>query len=292
MSRRSVKSAVHDRLVALPLWLAVLLPVLTWLALAQGLPRLGHGLAVKMGVMLAPAWAAIVAVICLCGWAFGVRQRMLMREVDSLEALRALDWKQLERMVGALYRALGYSVSESWKGGADGGVDLDVRRGAEHMVVQCKQWRTRRVPVEKARELWGIVASEEASGGILVTCGTFTPDAEAFARGKNLQLVDGAALLALLKQSRTDVGPAADATMRGPAEVAAGPDATARAKVAAPEATAHGPAGVAAASDAGSSCPRCGGPMVRRTARKGARVGTSFWGCSAYPRCRGTRDPI
>lgn len=31
-------------------------------------------------------------------------------------------------------------------------------------------------------------------------------------------------------------------------------------------------------------CPRCGRPMVKRTGRYGG-----FWGCTSYPRCRGTR---
>ncbi len=38
------------------------------------------------------------------------------------------------------------------------------------------------------------------------------------------------------------------------------------------------------------NCPRCGKPMVRRTARVGANAGQSFWGCSAYPDCTGTRS--
>jgi hypothetical protein len=35
------------------------------------------------------------------------------------------------------------------------------------------------------------------------------------------------------------------------------------------------------------SCPRCGSAMVLRKAGKGSRVGSAFWGCSKYPRCRG-----
>lgn len=48
----------------------------------------------------------------------------------------------------------------------------------------------------------------------------------------------------------------------------------------------------AGASSAGSSpaCPQCNAPMVMRTARKGAKAGSSFWGCSRYPQCRGTLD--
>lgn len=34
-------------------------------------------------------------------------------------------------------------------------------------------------------------------------------------------------------------------------------------------------------------CPKCGAPMVKRTARRGPRAGTPFYGCSNYPKCRG-----
>ncbi len=37
-------------------------------------------------------------------------------------------------------------------------------------------------------------------------------------------------------------------------------------------------------------CPDCGQPMVRRHARSGRNAGRDFWGCSAYPACRGTRE--
>jgi restriction system protein len=38
------------------------------------------------------------------------------------------------------------------------------------------------------------------------------------------------------------------------------------------------------------NCPKCGKALVLRTARKGKRAGSQFWGCSAYPSCLGTRD--
>jgi four helix bundle suffix protein len=37
------------------------------------------------------------------------------------------------------------------------------------------------------------------------------------------------------------------------------------------------------------ACPLCGKPMALRTARKGQRAGSQFWGCSGYPECKGTR---
>ena len=41
------------------------------------------------------------------------------------------------------------------------------------------------------------------------------------------------------------------------------------------------------------ACPKCGKPMRLRTARQGTNAGQTFWGCTAYPDCTGTRraDP-
>jgi hypothetical protein len=36
-------------------------------------------------------------------------------------------------------------------------------------------------------------------------------------------------------------------------------------------------------------CPVCNSLMVKRLARRGSRSGSTFWGCSNYPKCRGTR---
>ena len=35
------------------------------------------------------------------------------------------------------------------------------------------------------------------------------------------------------------------------------------------------------------TCPKCGGPMASRANRQ---TGQRFWGCRAFPECKGTRD--
>lgn len=50
------------------------------------------------------------------------------------------------------------------------------------------------------------------------------------------------------------------------------------------------PAQPSVSATATPNCPQCGSVMRRRTARRGARVGKQFWGCSRYPNCRGTRN--
>jgi len=37
------------------------------------------------------------------------------------------------------------------------------------------------------------------------------------------------------------------------------------------------------------NCPDCSKPMRRRSAQKGTHAGSAFWGCSAYPECKGIR---
>ena len=37
-------------------------------------------------------------------------------------------------------------------------------------------------------------------------------------------------------------------------------------------------------------CPRCGGKLVIRTAKKGKRAGKQLWGCSNFPKCRFTEN--
>ncbi|MBN2703173.1 MAG: four helix bundle protein [Pontiellaceae bacterium] len=36
------------------------------------------------------------------------------------------------------------------------------------------------------------------------------------------------------------------------------------------------------------ACPQCGKPMALRTAKSGKNEGKQFWGCTAYPDCKGT----
>ena len=45
-----------------------------------------------------------------------------------------------------------------------------------------------------------------------------------------------------------------------------------------------------AQKDAERICPRCGKPLVLRTARKGPNAGKPFYGCSGYPACRYTLE--
>lgn len=156
-------------------------------------------------------------------------------------------------------------MTETGGGGADGGVDLVLRRGGEKFLVQCKQWRALKVGVDVVRELYGVMAASGATGGFVVSSGRFTTEASAFAKGRNVNLVDGPQLLALIRPAQT--------AKERSAEQAASQQAQA----------------TKAAMPAVPNCPNCAKPMVLRTAKCGTSAGGQFWGCGGYPSCRGTR---
>lgn len=47
---------------------------------------------------------------------------------------------------------------------------------------------------------------------------------------------------------------------------------------------------VTSVADDAVICPRCGAAMILRTAKKGDNVGKQFWGCTAFPKCRGVLE--
>lgn len=47
---------------------------------------------------------------------------------------------------------------------------------------------------------------------------------------------------------------------------------------------------LAARHESTTVCPRCGSPLVERTARSGPNAGKTFLGCKGFPKCRFTRS--
>lgn len=219
----------------------------------------------SIGQYLVPLVGLVGAVISLTRR----KQRLtLVADVAQAQGANALDgmsWREFEMLVGEAYRLQGYRVSETGSAGPDGGVDLVLTKGSEKFLVQCKQWKANKVGVNVVRELYGVMAAKGATGGFVVTSGRFTDDAKAFIEGRNVQLVDGLQLFAMIKQAKQSL----TATTRQPAS---------KPRIAQPQVTTE------------PICLQCGASMVKRIARKGANAGGEFWGCSKFPTCKGVRQ--
>ena len=119
------------------------------------------------------------------------------------DALSRIGWDELERLLAAYYREVGWWVEHAGTGGTgakfDGGVDLRIRRDAQIVLVQCKHWNAKQVPHNAVHELIGVMVNEGATGAILVSSGEFTRAAiEAADRHGHVKLIDGHALRGML----------------------------------------------------------------------------------------------
>jgi len=85
------------------------------------------------------------------------------------------------------------------KAGPDGGVDLRLAKSGDITLVQYKHWNRDQVGVNIVRELMGVVASEKANRGKVVTAGSFIEDARTFAESVTVQLIDGPMLVELIR---------------------------------------------------------------------------------------------
>ena len=173
--------------------------------------------------------------------------------------LNALTWQEFEQFVGEVYRRGSYRVEQKGGRNPDGGIDLVLHSDEGKLLVQCKHWKSCKVGVKPVRELFGVMVSEEAIGAILVTGGEFTQEAQSWASGKPLLLVNGTAFLVQANQAQLGQAIPLLASVRQ------------------------------ASQETSPACPVCARVMRKRVAGSGPYTGREFWGCPAFPQCRGTR---
>ncbi len=255
MARRN--EALLDLLVEKPWWVSV--------ALAAGV-----FVCIRFLVPVAPLFAWIALILFLAPAPVSAyrewRERRLLDGQKDLVDIRALSWQRFETLVAEAYRRQGYSVQKNPGPGPDEGVDLTLKKDACVTVVQCKQWRAWKVGVKVVREIYGVMTAKHADAAVVITSGAFTQEAKAFAHGKPIELVDGPQLATLIRSVQ---------------EAAAGA-----------EQYPTSPTSLSLAKPIPNViCPKCGAPMVLRTAQRGSHAGQQFWGCSRFPSCRGT-EPL
>lgn len=279
MTRKKKQSAFEDLIdiaAMLPWWVGILLALIAYFVLhhyanaviapAASVAQMGNVVASQLGKTLAMFGQYLLPFAFLIGAgisAYGRHKRTALfadvQESSSASALNGMTWQEFEMLVGEAFRRKGYAVAETGGGGADGGIDIALRKDGEKFLVQCKQWKAYKVGVTTIRELYGVMAAEDAADGFVVTSGVFTQEAKSFAKGRNINLIGGSELSAMIKNIPHQ--PQAATALRTPQS--------------------------ASATTAALSCPNCGKDMAKRTAKQGANAGKAFWGCSNFPQCRG-----
>jgi len=270
----------------LPWWIGVMIGALSYFLLhplAEAPPVAASGLndlsgminshfirtAAMIGQYILPLIFIMAAVLSAIRSFKGRSLLKAAKATPGRSDLMDISWRDFEHLVGEAFREQGFSVAET-PSGPDGGVDLELRKNSELYLVQCKRWRAYKVGVEIVRELYGVMAARGAAGGYVITSGVFTSEAEKFAHGRNIDLWDGEKLKTMIRHDRAK-------PRSGLSQVASTPHANLGSRDG--HTTSEKP-----------RCPVCGADMVLRTTRRGANAGQQFWGCSSFPRCKGTRN--
>ena len=242
-----------DLLVELPWWVSILVSASAYVMMAHVLPSIQTdnkitAMVFKAFVIPAPYISGMILLAAPFAFLNARRKAKQLDTQRNIQTVRNLHWRNFEELVAEAYRRQGYRVTEGGFG-ADGGIDLELRKDDQLTFVQCKQWKTQKVGVNVVREMFGVLTAHQANHFIIISSGTFTQQAIDFAAGKPIELIDGPKLLALVN----DVQVSPQVTIEKP-------------KV----------------------CPKCSGELVERTAKRGPNAGNTFLGCSSFPKCRYT----
>ena len=188
MARR--KKSGLKALIEAPWWVSLLLGSIWYVLFAYVLPAVGKA---QMGELpLASALTSglsnlkYFAVVILCispisalhslfnNW----NKRRRLAGQQNIEDIRQLSWREFEELVAEAYRQQGYEAIENTGGGADGGVDIRLKKDGALHLVQCKHWKSWKVGVKVVRELAGVMHKENATSASVVCTGIYTQEAK------------------------------------------------------------------------------------------------------------------
>ena len=117
-------------------------------------------------------------------------ERRYFQKLQKLDQLQNLSGSEFESLVAKIFQQMGYKVTITPKTG-DEGIDIDtIDPQGKKVVIQCKRWQGT-ISSKVVREFYGSLMHAKAEKGFLVTTGTFSSSAIAFAEGKPISLVDG-----------------------------------------------------------------------------------------------------
>ncbi|MBX3606561.1 MAG: restriction endonuclease [Piscinibacter sp.] len=138
-----------------------------------------------------------VAVLVLMLLAAVLAWRALRRgRAPAARGAVARNRREFEARLADAFQAQGYQIVPT---GAGGPVDLVLRRDRGNFLVHSRGWQADKIGVEVLRDLQAAVVTRGASGGFVVCQGRFSREAQRFAAGSTLRLIDAAALRLLLQ---------------------------------------------------------------------------------------------
>lgn len=117
------------------------------------------------------------------------------RSQAILDAAGRMGWADFCRALEDAFARDGFLV-ERLPGGA---ADLLLRRGGRTSLVAAKRWKAARHGEENLQALQAATAAHDASHSVYVALGELSPNAQRFAKANGIEVVQGPALVQLLR---------------------------------------------------------------------------------------------
>lgn len=267
---QSIFEMIFDLAKTLPWWLSIILALISFIGISiyenHLHSEIQHTSAFSQGMIssILPLIKWLVFSMFTLGAVASLFNQVKCKKLFSNTAtgkdqnsLNQMSWQEFEQLSHEIFRQRGYWVTET-PSGADGGVDLVLEKNGLKTFVQCKQWKVQKVGVKVIRELYGVMALKDVKSGIVITSGEYTAEAKDFAAKSNIVLINGGTLFKMivsLKETKQVTGKEIPEVIN---------------------------------PSLSPACPQCGSEMVKRMAKQGKFAGNKFWGCTTYPKCRGT----
>lgn len=126
----------------------------------------------------------------------------LLKKSRSLKRIKKLSWESFEQLCKVLFEKQGWRVLGNEKKGADGGVDLWMKRRMRSAIVQCKRYDDAMVTIKVIREMYGLMHEYGVDEAYVVTSSRFTKECYRFVKDKPITLIDGEQLLLMVRKYR------------------------------------------------------------------------------------------
>lgn len=130
-----------------------------------------------------------------------------LRTRTGVDRLRTLDQRGLERLMERVFILEGGVINRAGEGAASSSVSFELVLDGVRVAVHCRPWQPAQIGIRDMQEFLGALAAGRFERGILVTPGNYTMAALEFARRNQIEIMDGAHVLARLESEHVRMDP-------------------------------------------------------------------------------------
>jgi restriction system protein len=186
MKLKMSEKSLFALLLRKPWWISILIAVVLMLSAGALLPRNLAAYSVSAGL----PFLLVGIIAAFKQW----RMPSKAQVAQTLEAVRAMSWRDFSNAVEQAFLQDGYEVERQ----AGSGADFAVRKTGHTVLVNCKRWKAASHGIEPLRELHAAVMASDADAGIYISTGELTDNARRFAEENNISIMQGIDLAKLL----------------------------------------------------------------------------------------------